>query len=156
MKKTIPSGVLRNKKTVMLIIVVIAGIIGGCFIGISKFSNNEIVVNYKTVDEDKIPSEIAENVIPEYKSLERALACTVGQKVYVVVTRGEKPSSGFDVSVESLKLMEEDDKTTLVVFAKFKDPQQKTPVSQILTYPICVVKTDLKGLPDEIELRIQY
>ena len=36
------------------------------------------------------------------------------------------------------------------------DPQKKTALSQIITYPAEVVKTELKTLPDTIELRIQY
>ena len=40
--------------------------------------------------------------------------------------------------------------------ALFEDPQKQTAISQILTYPVRVVKTDLKSLPDTIELRIQY
>ena len=42
------------------------------------------------------------------------------------------------------------------VYALFEDPQKQTAISQIITYPIQVVKTDLKALPDTIELRIQY
>ena len=49
-----------------------------------------------------------------------------------------------------------DEKETLIVYADFKDPDKKTAFSQIITYPVNVVKTDLKRLPDDIELRIQY
>ena len=50
----------------------------------------------------------------------------------------------------------EDGKENLIVYALFEDPQKQTAISQILTYPVRVVKTDLKSLPDTIELRIQY
>lgn len=63
---------------------------------------------------------------------------------------------GFGVSVKKLVLEEKDGKENLIVYALFEDPQKQTAISQILTYPVRVVKTDLKSLPDTIELRIQY
>ena len=95
-------------------------------------------------------------MIPEYKTLERALACAVGDDIYVIVTRGEKPTSGFRVDIDSIYTEEKDGKENLVVTADFRDPDKKTAISQIITYPVQVVKTDLKRLPDTIELRIQY
>ncbi|MFQ7473328.1 MAG: protease complex subunit PrcB family protein, partial [Anaerovoracaceae bacterium] len=66
------------------------------------------------------------------------------------------PTSGFKVSVDNMVLEEKDGKSTLVVYANFQDPDKKTAFSQIITYPIQVVKTNLNALPDNIELRIQY
>ena len=93
---------------------------------------------------------------PEYKTLERALACCIDDDIYVIVTRGEKPTSGFKVAVDHMALEEQDGKSTLIVYAGFKDPDKKTAFSQIITYPTAVVRTDLKQLPEDIELRIQY
>jgi hypothetical protein len=76
--------------------------------------------------------------------------------VYVIVTRGKKPSSGFDLTVDRLAISEEGGKTCLIVYSNFTDPEQDTVISQIITYPVEVVKTDLRKLPDEIELRIGY
>ena len=108
------------------------------------------------VEENKIPAEISSEVIPEYKTLERALACVSGDDVYVIVTRGEKPTSGFGVMIDKMVIEEKEDDKNLIVYAKFDDPDKETPISQIITYPICIVKTDLSYLPDNIELRIQY
>ena len=69
---------------------------------------------------------------------------------------GEKPTSGFNVSVDRMSLEEKNGKKNLIVYALFEDPQKETAISQIITYPIQVVKTDLDALPDSIELRIQY
>ena len=113
-------------------------------------------VEFEEIKESQLPKEITADVIPEYKTLERALACIIDDDVYVIVTRGEKPTSGFKVSVDNMVLEEKDGKTTLVVYANFQDPDKKTAFSQIITYPIQVVKTNLNALPDNIELRIQY
>ena len=53
-------------------------------------------------------------------------------------------------------LEEKNGKSNLIVYALFEDPKKETAISQIITYPTAVVKTDLKTLPDTIELRIQY
>lgn len=117
---------------------------------------NSQSVEFEEIKESQLPKEITADIIPEYKTLERALACIIDDDVYVVVTRGEKPTSGFKVSVDNMVLEEKDGKNTLVVYANFQDPDKKTAFSQIITYPVQVVKTDLKALPDNIELRIQY
>ena len=113
-------------------------------------------VEFKVLSEKEYPQEIASEVIPEYRSLERALACVVDEKVYVVVTRGEKPASGYKVDIEKMKLEEGEGKSVLVVYASFRDPAKNDSMSQVLNYPVKVAETQLKKLPDEIELRVQY
>ena len=113
-------------------------------------------VKFEVVKESEMPNDITSDIIPEYKTLERALACVLDDDVYVIVARGEKPTSGFNVSVDRMSLEEKNGKKNLIVYALFEDPQKETAISQIITYPIQVVKTDLDALPDSIELRIQY
>ena len=55
-----------------------------------------------------------------------------------------------------MALEEKNGKENLIVYALWEDPEKETAISQIITYPVQVVKTDLKALPDTIELRIQY
>lgn len=135
-------------------VILIAGIC--CALIFIKFAGGEQNVNFEVYDKNMLPREITADIIPEYKTLERALACKAEDGIYVVVTRGEKPTSGFDVSVSKITLEEKDGKKNLIVYAEFKDPDKKTALSQIITYPVAVVKTELKTLPDSIELRIQY
>lgn len=125
------------------------------FLGV-KFTGGEENVSFEEVKENKIPADISSDVVPEYRTLERALACRVDDDIYVMVTRGEKPTSGFGVSVDRMIVEEKDGKTNLIVYSLFEDPDKETPISQIITYPLCIVKTDLNALPDTIELRIQY
>lgn len=113
-------------------------------------------VKFEVVKESQLPHGITSDIIPEYKTLERALACMDGDDIYVIVTRGEKPASGYTVSVEKIELEKTTNGNNLVVYAAFSDPSKKTSVSQIITYPVQAVRTDLKKLPDSIELRIQY
>lgn len=118
--------------------------------------SNQKNVEFQVLSEKEIPQEISGDVLPEYRSLERALACMVDEKVYVVVTRGEKPASGFKVDIDKMKLQTENNKETLIVYAVFKDPASENSMSQVINYPVKVAQTELKTLPDEIELRVQY
>ena len=145
-----------NQKKIVLIsmllaITLVAGIVVTTMIGVG-----EKPVGFKSVKSDSIPKALEEDVIPEYKELERALACVVGDDIYVIVSRGEKPSSGFSVKVNRMAIEKKDGKTNLVVYALFKDPDKETTISQIITYPLTVVKTELTKLPNTIELRIEY
>ncbi len=127
--------------------VVVAGVL---------FTGKGQTVEFKVLNEQNYPQEITSEVIPEYRSLERALACVVDKKVYVIVTRGEKPASGYKVDIDKMKLEEGEGKSVLVVYTTFCDPAKNDSMSQVLTYPIEVAETKLKKLPDEIELRVQY
>lgn len=113
-------------------------------------------VDYRVLSDTEIPQQIANQVIPEYRALERALACVVDDKVYVIASRGEKPTSGYEISIDKMEISEDDDIKTLMVYTVFRDPQPGTALTQVLTYPLQVAETDLKYLPDQIELKVQY
>lgn len=113
-------------------------------------------VEFNSIAKDKIPKAIETEVIPEYRELERALGCLVDGKVYVLVTRGEKPTSGYKVSIEKMTLETKDGKTNLKVEALFTEPEKGVAVSQVTTYPYAVAKTKLTVLPDSIELIAKY
>lgn len=131
--------------TVLIVLLAVVGIKGG-----------DTKVEFTQLEEAKIPQTMVTDVIPEYRGMERALGCIVDKKVYVLVTRGEKPTSGFEVSIEKIELQSKDEKTNLIVYANFADPPESGTVAQIISYPLVVAKTDLSGLPDTIELRIEY
>lgn len=144
-----------GKKGIIVIIVILIAIIAAGIAAVSLLKGDK-AVEFKTLTESKIPQDISSQVIPEYRTLERALACVVDGKVYVVVTRGEKPTSGFGVDIDRMSLEEKDGKSNLIVYANFKDPEEKKALAQVITYPVKVAQTDLTKLPNEIELRIQY
>lgn len=144
-----------NKRVLTIAAVIILAVVCSALLFI-KFAAGEENVSFEVYDKNRLPREITSDIIPEYRALERALACKAEDGIYVVVTRGEKPTSGFGVSISKIALEEKNGKSNLIVYAEFEDPDKKTALSQIITYPVEVVKTDLKALPDTIELRIQY
>ena len=142
-----------GKKWLIIGVLAAAAIAAGAYFVCADKGQN---VEFKVLSESEYPQEISNEVIPEYRTLERALACVVDEKVYVIVTRGEKPASGYKVGIDKMKLVTEDGKENLVVYASFRDPAKGNSMSQVLTYPVKVAQTGLKRLPDEIELRVQY
>lgn len=145
----------RSGKRIAILAAMVV-ILAGVAAGVMGLFNGDSPVEFSQVSDEEMPETITADIIPEYRTLERALACVVDDDVYVIVTRGEKPTSGFNVSIDRMALEEKNGKENLIVYAVFEDPQKETAISQIITYPVEVVKTDLKALPDTIELRIQY
>lgn len=119
-------------------------------------NSGETKVKFDKVSEKVMPREMEADILPEYRDIERALACKVDGKVYVIVTRGEKPTAGYEVEIDKITIESKDDKTNMIVYANFVDPTDAENLAQVICYPHAVVKAELKGLPDTIELRSQY
>jgi len=137
--------------TMILIIVVATALVKFIPKLISKGDNG---VGYMVLDKEQIPEKIHE-ILPRYKMLERALAAKVDDQIYVIVTRGEKLTAGYDVDIERIELVKEESDTRLVVHAVFKDPKPDDLVTQSMTHPYVVAKTELDELPTKIDLEIK-
>ena len=107
----------RIKKTVWVLVVAAAVTIAVLMVLPVMDGGNE-KVSFKEIDENKLPVSITSEVIPEYRTLERALACVADEDIYVLVTRGEKPTSGFGIAIDRLVLEEEKDEGLLFFFKK--------------------------------------
>lgn len=112
-------------------------------------------IGFDKVETENIPTQITE-VLPNYRVKEKALVCRINDEIYVVVTRGEKNSAGYDVEIDKLTLSTTDGEKVLTVFAKYTDPKPGDVTAQILTYPYVVVKTDLTELPNKVVLEKDY
>lgn len=113
-------------------------------------------VDFTQLTEDAIPQQLTGEIIPEYRDMERALACVIDDKVYVLACRGEKPTTGYDISIDRMELDEEDDRQILTVQVVFTDPQAGASLTQEATWPYVAAETDLQKLPDEIQMKITY
>ena len=149
---------MPSKKTILAVgVIVIIGVLLWMLLGRGLLDlGGGKNVNYKTISKDEIPKAIDTEVIPEYRELERALGCLVDGKIYVVVTRGEKPTSGYSVSIEKMTLEKKDGKNNLKVEALFGEPEEGVAQSQVTTYPYAVALAELETLPDSIELISKY
>ncbi|WP_156774449.1 protease complex subunit PrcB family protein [Alkaliphilus oremlandii] len=120
---------------------------------VPKLFKEDSGVGYMVLETDQIPEKITQ-ILPRYKMLERALAAKVDDNIYVIVTRGEKLTAGYDVDIDKIEVVKEDEETKLVVHAIFKDPKPDDLVTQSMTHPYVVAKTELKELPAKIDLQI--
>lgn len=143
-----------NWKTIALMAVMIMVVFAGIYT-VKYLMKDDAGVPFEVLKEDAIPQKIQE-ILPRYKALERALACKIDEEVFVIVTRGEKPTGGYTVEIDRIEKVTEEGKTKLIVYAKFEDPKPGDVVTQVITYPYVVAKTNLKVLPDKIELKVKY
>lgn len=135
-----------------LVLVVILGIII-----VPKFMGDaENTVKFKQLDEEDVPEKIME-MLPKYVMEERALTCKYRDDIYVIVTRGEKKSKGFFVDIDKIVREDyEDDQFNLRVYSQFIDPKPQEVLPQEYDYPVIIVKTNLKDMPEEVHLEIEY
>lgn len=110
-------------------------------------------VKFDLIDAKNIPRELEADIIPNYRGLERAMACIIDGKVYILACRGEKPTAGFSVEIQKIQLETKKQKNNMIVYAKYLDPGNDEKVEQEKSYPICVAEAHITGLPDTIELK---
>ena len=135
----------------LALIIILGGLIGPKII---KGKNGK--VSFKTLDMEELPTEIRE-ALPKYIMEERALTAKYKDDIYVIVTRGEKKSKGYFVDIDKIvKESYDKDKYDLVVYAQFIDPNPNEITSQEYEYPVIVVKTNLKDMPQAVHLDIEY
>lgn len=143
---------MKRNQIIALAIILVIGIL---FIP-KLLKGNEGQIKFKEVKEEEIPDKISE-VLPKYLMEERALTCKYKDDIYVVVTRGEKKSKGYLVEISQIiKEKYSKDVFDIVVYAKFTDPDPNEIVEQEYDYPYIVVKTNLKDMPEEVHLDIEY
>ncbi len=143
---------MKRNHVIILAIILIFGVF---FISKMIMGSDE-QVKYKIVKEEDVPDKISE-MLPKYLMEERALTCKYKDEIFVVVTRGEKNSKGYLVEIEQIvKEKYNKEQFDIVVYARFTDPDPNEIVEQEYDYPYIVVKTNLKNMPEEVHLDIEY
>ncbi len=143
-----------TKKNLAIAVVVILVLVSGTMT-YKHFTDDSKYIKFDVLSEEEIPQKI-KDILPRYQNLERALACKIDEEIYVIVTRGEKPTGGYTVNIDKIEKIMEDEKFKLVVYAEYKDPEPGEVVTEAITYPYTVVKTNLNELPYRIELKTKY
>ena len=143
-----------NKKILICAIIVIV-VLGIIFIPKMLKNEGESEVKFKTLDLSEAPKKIQE-LVPKYLYEERALACKVDNEVYIIVTRGEKRTEGYSVSLDKIIKVKNENNFDIIAHAKYKDPKPNEMIGQRITYPVVVAKAELDRLPDKIKLEVEY
>ena len=97
-------------------------------------------VDFTMVQRESIPDKILD-IMDKYENEERALAVKLDNKIYVIVTRGEKEHG---IEIDKITMNEVEEKSVMTVNITYKDKNK--------SYPFIVVETNLDSLPDKIQL----
>ena len=130
-----------NIKGVIYGVIIMALIIGGFIVIPSIFMEQSKPTDYTILQREAIPEKILD-MMDKYVNEERALAVKLNDKIYVVVTRGNDKNHGIEM--DKIVITKEEDKNIMRVRATYKEKEK--------SYPYIVVETNLKDLPDKIEL----
>lgn len=121
---------------VILILFIVLG-----FVFIPKlFLDTAKPVDFTMVQRESIPDKILD-IMDKYEDQERALAVKLDDKIYVIVTRGEKE---YGIQIDKIIMDTVEEKTVMTVNITYKDKNK--------SYPFVVAETNLKSLPDKIQL----
>lgn len=121
---------------VILILFIVLG-----FVFIPKlFMDTSKPVDFTMVQRESIPEKILD-IMDKYENEERALAVKLDNKIYVIVTRGEKE---YGIEIDKITVDTVEEKTVMEVNITYKDKDK--------SHPFVVAETNLKSLPDKIQL----
>ena len=130
-----------NIRGVIYGMIVLILLLGGFVFVPKMFMDESKPVDYIMLQKNEIPEKILD-MMGKYTDEERALAVKLDGKIYVVVTRGKDANKGIDMN--SIKMFKEEDKNVMKVEVVHKNKEE--------SHPYIVVETNLKELPDRIEL----
>lgn len=124
------------KKLYILLLCVIIILISGC-----SLKKNEAVkirdMEFTVLKDDEIPEEL-KAMIEESKTKECKLTYSDEGYLYICVGYGEQATSGYSIQVNKLYLNE----NAIHIDTSLIGPKSDEKVSQVLTYPNIVVKTE--------------
>ncbi len=129
---------MRNKKILAFVSIFLVSIIlfAGCKsekTDIKKIKDLEFTV----VEDADIP-EPFKKIIDEKKKQPFKMSYTDSDYLYIVVGYGEQPTGGYSISVDDLYLTS----NAVYIFTNLIGPSEKDYVTNALTYPYVVVKTE--------------
>ncbi len=130
-----------NMKGVIAGVVLMFFVVGGFIFLPKMFLEESTPVDFTMIQRSSIPEKIL-NIMEKYTDEERALAVKLDNKIYVIVTRTKDNDKG--IQIDKINLGKDNDKSIMRVDVTYRDRSE--------SYPFIVAETNLKELPDRIEL----
>ncbi|MFP4199910.1 MAG: GerMN domain-containing protein [Clostridia bacterium] len=96
------------------------------------------------------PEDIPEEVKEWTDSMEEAVRdwMVVDDTVYVAVTRGEVPNSGYGVVIENMTYSKDEEGFEITVSASYTAPDESRDYSEETSYPVALASFSLNDLPE--------
>ncbi|MDR1774346.1 MAG: hypothetical protein LBR30_05715 [Clostridioides sp.] len=132
-----------NFKGVISAILVLIFVLAGFLFVPKYFTNKTESIDYTILKREEIPTKII-NMMEKYTDEERALVAKMGEKTYIMVTRGDNTSG---INLNKVEKYEKDGKKIVKVTASFNDKEESN--------PYIVAAIELDELPDRVELDMQ-
>lgn len=129
-----------NMKGVIYGVILILFIVLGFVFIPRMFMDTSKSIDFTMVQRESIPSKILD-IMDKYDDDERALAVRYEDRIYVIVTRGDKD---YGINLDKIVIDEIDGKTIMTVNITYKNKEK--------SYPFVVAETNLDSLPDKIHL----
>ena len=130
-----------NMKGVIAGVVLMFFVVGGFIFLPKMFLEKSTPVDFTMIQRSSIPEKIL-NIMEKYTDEERALAVKLDNKIYVIVTRTKDNDKG--IQIDKINLGKDNYKSIMRVDVTYRDRSE--------SYPFIVAETNLKELPDRIEL----
>ena len=130
-----------NMKGVVIGVALLFLVVVGFLFLPKMFMEDSTPVDYTMIQREQIPEKIL-NIMDKYTNEERALAIKLDGKIYVIVTRAQNKDQG--IQINKISLLKDEDKDVMKVDITYRDKSE--------SYPFVVAETNLKDLPDRIEL----
>ncbi|TCS83042.1 protease complex subunit PrcB family protein [Tepidibacillus fermentans] len=94
-------------------------------------------MDYKVIQEENTPIQVRDWVKAN-RSKEKHSVIETNSKIYIVVTRGEKRTSGYEIIVKNIDVKE----TEIHITFQYKDPKPDSLVMQVLAYPLLILEIE--------------
>ncbi|WP_226658624.1 protease complex subunit PrcB family protein [Pseudalkalibacillus hwajinpoensis] len=132
-------------RSILLLLSVVFMILAGCGNNASESENESSggekmkeKIAFETVEMQNAPKDIQATV--QQKWLEKStFTVPSDEDLYIIITRGEMPTGGYSVHIESIEKIDEE----LVVSYYYTDPKKDDMVTQAITKPIVIAKVDM-------------
>jgi hypothetical protein len=128
----------------LLVVFMVAAILAGCSMQRAQPQEPDLEGGPHTVVLQAAPQEIQEWVANSLR-LFAGQARDHGDRTYLLLTLGEKPTGGYEARISSLSVSGGD----LVALCRFKEPSPGETVSQAKTYPFDLVTVPRLEVPVE-------
>ena len=106
-------------------------------------------LEFRSISIFQAPPQV-ERMVQQQRKEEGAAVYVAEDAVYIVVARGEKPTGGYGIRVVDIK----EEGGGFDVHVEYSDPKPGQMVAQVVTYPLAVVKADLKNISRDTSFRI--
>lgn len=112
----------------------------------SVIPDDGIHLSFDQIDIAQAPAGI-QQWVEENKNAENYLAKSYDGFLYILVSRGEKMTSGYSVDIRKISRVMDDNYLNYNVEVELTDPAQDVLVNQVISYPYSLVKLEMPSEP---------